>query len=77
MSDYCSQCSFSIFGEYFGDMRGISTEIDTKDGRFAEVLCEGCGSIQVDHTGCCVTKDCLEKGHPHSEVVQTPVLPSR
>jgi len=61
MADFCKQCSIEDFGEDFGDMAGISTEADTQAGRFAMVLCEGCGGIQVDHEGHCVTLDCLKE----------------
>jgi hypothetical protein len=64
MSDYCEQCSTAIFGEDFGDMAGLSTEDDTNKGLFPVVLCEGCGAIQVDHTGKCVSHDCIEKHNP-------------
>ena len=58
MADFCTQCSVEHFGKDHGDFEGISTESDTKKGLFANVLCEGCGRIQVDHTGRCVSEDC-------------------
>ena len=58
MADFCTQCSVEHFGKDHGDFEGISTESDTKKGLFANVLCEGCGAIQVDHTGRCVSEDC-------------------
>ena len=58
MADFCRQC----WGEpYTDDFTGLSTEVDTKNGLYAIVLCEGCGAIQVDHTGKCIS-DCIE-GH--------------
>lgn len=58
MADFCKQCSEEIFGRDFGDMEGLSTQEDTASGKFAVVLCEGCGSIQVDHTGKCISSYC-------------------
>lgn len=59
MADFCLQCSVAM-GFDFPDLDGISTEEDTKKGLFANVICEGCGFIQVDHTGKCITVGCLE-----------------
>ena len=53
MSDFCNQCDPDLAG-----MAGLSTEEDTKAGLFPIVLCEGCGLIQVDHLGNCVSEDC-------------------
>jgi hypothetical protein len=60
MADFCKQCSIDNFGDDYGDHKGHSTAEDTKNGLFATVICEGCGFVQVDHDGNCVTKDCLE-----------------
>jgi hypothetical protein len=62
MADFCSQCSIEGFGEDHRDLAGLSTEKDTNDGLFPVVLCEGCGPIQVDHNGSCVSFDC-DCGH--------------
>lgn len=64
MADYCKQCSMDIFGEDFKELAGISSEENTKNGLFASVICEGCGFIQVDHEGNCVTENCSEKDKP-------------
>ena len=61
MADFCKQCSVMLFGEDFHDLADLCPE-----GMFATVICEGCGVIQVDHTGACVSKDCLEGGHTHA-----------
>ena len=61
MADFCSQCSEDVYGKDFGDMKGLSTEEDTVDGKYAVVLCEGCGPCQVDHTGKCISIDCFKK----------------
>ncbi len=62
MADFCKQCSLAGFGDDYGDLAGLITEDDTKSGFVSSVvLCEGCGPIQVDHTGKCISTDCLEK----------------
>jgi len=61
MADFCKQCSIDHFGEDLGDLSGLSSEEDTRKGMYAVVICEGCGPCQVDHTGKCVSKDCLCK----------------
>lgn len=60
MADFCKQCSIRLFGEDFGDFSGLSIKDDTDNKLFPVVLCEGCGPIQVDHTGSCVSENCLE-----------------
>jgi hypothetical protein len=55
VADFCTQCSIDIFGEDFGDMKGIC-----KKGEMASVLCEGCGHVFVDHTGKCINGHCLK-----------------
>jgi len=61
MADFCKQCSIGNFGEDFGDLAGLSTEEDTDNNLYCLVLCEGCGPIQVDHNGSCISVDCLRK----------------
>lgn len=60
MDDFCKQCSIEIFGEDFRDLAELSTEDDTKNGLYPVVICEGCGCIQVDHEGACVSPDCAK-----------------
>ena len=60
MDDFCQQCSIAIFGKDMRDLAGITTKEDYKAGKAALVICEGCGYIQVDPEGKCITKDCLE-----------------
>lgn len=66
MADFCRQCTIKLFGADMADkndMAGLITEEDTKNGLVSSVvLCEGCGPIQVDHTGKCVSVGCYE-GH--------------
>ncbi len=63
MADYCKQCSTTIFGKDYGELAGLSSKEDTDAKLYPVVLCEGCGAIQVDHTGACVSEDCYECGH--------------
>jgi len=64
MARFCKQCSIDIFGEDFKELAGITTEEDWKSGMAAVVICEGCGSIQVDPDGNCVSAGCLEACKP-------------
>lgn len=61
MADFCKQCSLELFGEDFGDLKGLTTNEDWKKGLAAVVICEGCGVIQVDPDGRCISPDCLKK----------------
>ncbi len=67
MSDYCKQCSEKIFRQDFGDMKGITKPEDWAKDMAACVICEGCGHIQVDPEGNCITKDCLRRGHKNEK----------
>lgn len=60
MADFCQQCSITGFGEDFGDLKGITKQEDWDKGLSCLVICEGCGGIQVDPDGRCISKDCLE-----------------
>lgn len=50
MADFCRQCSKEVFGEDFGDLKGLVP----KFGPFAAVICEGCGATHVDLGGNCI-----------------------
>ena len=64
MADFCKQCSIQQFGEDFGDLAGLCTEMDNEHNQYPNALCEGCGFIQVNHLGECVTTGCShEQGH--------------
>ena len=65
MSGYCRQCSLAIFGMYGGDLARITTEKMWKKGLACVVLCEGCGTIQVDPDGNCISEDCFEQHGRH------------
>lgn len=60
MADFCKKCSINMFDSDYGDLKGLSTEEDTNNGLFPVVICEGCGPIQVNHEGVCVSEDCEE-----------------
>ena len=66
MADFCKQCVEYMFGGpregITNDFIGLTTAEDTKKGLYTSVLCEGCGFIQVDHIGKCVTPDCPRHG---------------
>lgn len=55
MADFCKQCSEELFGEDFGDFANITTIEQQQNNLFVVVLCEGCGAIQVDNNGRCVS----------------------
>ena len=69
MADFCKQCAEEIFGKQakrdgiclLSDLRGITSKKDYAKGLAAVVICEGCGPIQVDPEGNCVSEDCLKK----------------
>lgn len=88
MASFCKKCSIDIFGEDYEDFAGITTPKDTAEGFYACVLCEDCGPCQVDHTGTCVSEDCMKKhgaksnvyaldeeGHMNTTIVQGVVYP--
>ena len=50
-----------MFNADFGDLRGITKPEDWTEGKACVVIREGCGVIQVDPEGACVSKDCLKK----------------
>lgn len=59
---FCRQCSIDLFGEDYRELAGIISKEQWKRGEVASVLCEGCGSIQVDPDGNCISPDC-ENNH--------------
>ena len=67
MADFCRQCSIDMFGKDFNDLAGITTKDEWLAEKAAVVLCEGCGVIQVDPEGRCVSSDCDKKGHPSDD----------
>lgn len=63
MADYCKQCSINIFNKDYGDLANLTTKEEQEKGLFALVICEGCGAIQVDIEGNCISPDCDEPKH--------------
>lgn len=51
MAEYCTQCA-----KKYGMSSGFINEC--KPNYMANVICEGCGVIQVNHKGECVSHDC-------------------
>lgn len=56
MADFCKQCSVEMFGKDFGDLANLCEDKTA----LPVVICEGCGVVQVDHSGQCVSEDCAE-----------------
>lgn len=61
MADFCRECSIATFGYDTGDHRLGKLPAD----HYWEVICEGCGFIQVDELGNCMRCDLMQtrKGH--------------
>jgi hypothetical protein len=66
MADFCQQCSIQGFGKDYRDLADITKKEDEAKDLYCVVLCEGCGAIQVDSEGRCISKDCLEKHNDDS-----------
>lgn len=64
MADFCKQCSIYHFGQDCGELAGLTRPEDWLQSKAAFAICEGCGPIQVDPEGNCVSKDCLRQGKP-------------
>lgn len=65
MADFCKECARLLFGQEMPcDLHGITTQENWDKGLAASVICEGCGPIQVDPEGNCVSQGCLEEGKP-------------
>lgn len=71
MASFCRQCSEELFGEYYGDFTGITTAYQWANGIAAVVLCEACGTIQVDPQGNYISKDCM-KNHGKGRHLRCP-----
>lgn len=61
MADFCLQCSMEEFGQEDNGLVGLTKPEDTAAGKYANGLCEGCSPNLVDHTGKCVSSDCLRQ----------------
>lgn len=64
MADFCKACSNENFGEDFEELAGITKPEDWANEKAVTVICEGCGFIQVDPDGNCVSTNCLLAGRP-------------
>ncbi len=64
MADFCKQCSIDLFGEDTKDLAGLTKQEHWDEAKAVCVICEGCGYIQVDPEGNCVSPDCLHQGEP-------------
>ena len=56
MAEFCAQCA-----KQYGMSNGFINEC--KPNYLATVICEGCGVIQVNHKGECVSHDCDNGNH--------------
>ena len=73
MADFCKQCTEELFGSDLADnndMKGAVSERDSALGFMVLVLCEGCGPIQVNHAGECLSDDC-DKNHGKEQQGET------
>lgn len=62
MADFCKACSKELFEVDGQDFVGLTSKEAWAEGKAAVVICEGCGMIQVDPAGNCVSNDCLKTG---------------
>jgi hypothetical protein len=60
MADFCPAC----WGGHCDDLANLTKPIDRLFDRAAVVICEGCGIIQVDENGNCISPDCHCAGEP-------------
>lgn len=51
-----------MFGKDFRELAGLTEPGSWAAGRAAAHICEGCGIIQVDPDGNCVSRDCGKAG---------------
>jgi len=63
MADFCRHCAIE-HGFPETDLADITPQEMWEQNRAAVVTCEGCGNIQVNPLGECVSEDCLEQGKP-------------
>jgi len=65
MAEFCRAC-MDEFGDglKYNDAKGFTSKKAWKLGKAALFFCEGCGCIQVDPDGNCVSPDCLKAGEP-------------
>jgi hypothetical protein len=63
VAEFCSACSKDIFKRDGHDFRGLTSDKDFRGGLACVVLCEGCGAIQVDPNGQCLSA-CSRRNYP-------------
>jgi len=64
MANFCKACSIELHNRDFGDLAGITSAKNKANGVAVVVICEGCGVIQVDREGNCISVDCQEANKP-------------
>jgi len=73
MASFCKQCSEELFGY---DAEDFVSEKLTKEmfeaGEIFLSICEGCGFIETNHLGECVSHDC-EK-HGKDNIIKFPLI---
>ena len=58
MAEFCKQCADDL-----GFPRSDFLYPNLLPGQYMTVLCEGCGPIQVNNKGECISSDCIKPGH--------------
>lgn len=60
MADFCKQCSLAKFGTDYKKLAGLISPQQYSKGLVGLAICKGCGVINVDPDGVCVSEDCLK-----------------
>ena len=58
MAEFCKQCADDL-----GFSESDLIDPNLRKGLYVTALCEGCGCIQVNSRGECISADCLVPGH--------------
>lgn len=61
MADFCKQCSIEMFGQDYGDLKGLGDGKELEKDFGWTAICEGCGYTIVNDEGKCIAVDCLMK----------------
>jgi hypothetical protein len=74
MADFCKQCSLATFGTDYKELAGLINPQQYAKGLTGLAICEGCGVINVDPDGVCISEDCLKqhgvkKGRPANKII--------
>lgn len=64
MADFCKQCSEEYFGYDAKDFvsESLTESMFINEGKILLSICEGCGYIETNHLGECVSLDCEKHG---------------